>query len=853
MGIFKEFKAGTLDLISSDYTRPESNASEMLNVLFTGSVEDPATEKRFGMKRRAANGPVHGETEFERLRPIDLVRQSELIGFFKDGLRRRKSATLSVSYSGSAVAVSLTLVYRPSTLDFRCTIVADGVTVYDGDLGKGYDESSPVTLSDLSTALNLISGITATVSGTSTIPAALVENLVNHDLKAESYTFTAYEWEAVEQGGGNYPGAGGWYIQAAWLDQPEYEPIYSTSLNNCLYFYYGGVLMKYDGKNYYPSGCEKPDAPSLAATPSGGSIPAGTYQYMARVKHVDNVGNIIYGPWSDVGSVTLGATRDVNITLTATDPTALKATRCSSTMGSAGATISVSANVFTIDDKICVWDRANSEMVYARVINTASGSITIDASVQLTSGDAITLGTSVEIARTHVGGSLFFYALERPIEWLTPAPQYLDSALDSALIEEVIETEFEFGPAPAGKYVTKYQGGLVVSGFPLSRFNRAARAGIYGQSAQMDYGLENDVAFADYENYEGFPLDGSFTVSVESDQGDKVRGIVECGNSLMVLKDRSVARLTGDPTQLNMALDWPSREVGCLAGHTVKEMNGQVMFLSSRGFAILSEATAPNEKSGYVIRPIINNSGKAATSQLQFLCGHTALLNSRQLYVAYFPAYAADSLRPVERITIGPNLGDGQPNYVDVPIPFENGNGRTFVFDYLRNRWAEWYLNAMGGLAEYDGELVMSDRRLYSGAVVSSHWQENIGNIGQMYNDHDQAIRWLWGTAWHHAGKPSIPKHFPRVRISSVPTTTQNDPTLQIRQQVNFIRADFAEVEVDLDIQASPFQVVAQSCLADGKFRAIRLLLENDEHNTNVQIEGWEIETDMPYIEELKT
>lgn len=849
MGIYKQYNAGTLDLISSDYTRPEANASEMRNVLFTGSVEDPAIEKRFGLKRRAALAPEHGLVEFERRRPTDEVLEPELLGFFADGLKRRKEASLTVTYSGAATACTLTLWYNPSSADVRCLIVEDGVTTYNGDLGLGYDEGSPVTIGDLDTAISALTGFAATVSGTTTIPAAFLENTYQFDLKSGICTLKAYEWEDIFDAGGSFDN-----ILVAWSDQPEYEAISSASLNYCLYFYYNGILRKYDGQNVFKAGIAKNGDPSLVAAGSG-SIPAGTYQYITRGKMYDSAGNTVYGPWSDPVSITLVATRDVNITTSFTNPASSKATRCGATMGSPSTTITVSADVFEANDLIAVWDRSSSSIVYTRVQSVAAGSITVANAVQLTNGDAITLGFTIEVARTKAGGANFYFVDEKPAGWLTPAPDMIDDTLDSALTEEVTLPEFDFGPAPAGKYVAKYQGGLVVSGFPLSGRNRLIRRGSYGNRS-YDYGLINDVCFADYENFEGFPTDGSFTVNVESDQGDIVRGMAEIGNSLLVFKDRSIARLSGDPTELDVRLDWTSKEVGCLAGHSIREVNGQIIFLSTRGFASVTESTVPNEKMGYTIRPIINNANKPFDERLQFLAGATDLLESRQLYLCYLPAWVDEEDWIEEsNIQVDVNLGDGADVTIDAMKPYESGNGRLFVYDYLRGRWSEWKINAAAGLCEYQEKLVLADRRYsaFSTDVVSGLFEENVGNTGIMYEDHDQVISWRYGTAWYNGGRPSIPKQFPRVRVSSIPQTENNDPTLDVRQQVNYIRSDRAEVQVDLETQTTPFQVVAQSRLADGKYRSTRLILENEEHNTNVEIEGWELEVDAPYIEELKT
>ena len=854
MSIYQEYKAGTLDLLSSDYTRPEENSSEMKNVLFVGSVEDPAIEKRFGIKRRAKTGPIFGAVSFQNVVNARPDGAKEKVGFFQDGIRREIDAKIVVSYSGPASTATLSLSFDPSVSAFRLVIIAGGSTLIDQLLGVGYDEVSPYTMANLQAALAVIPNISAVLTGSGSIPAAFSQNEYLFDLKAEACSLIAHEWQNIEtlafdDGLGNKRGE--MWAQLAWIDQDEYEPCSNTELNNVLYFVFSGYVFKYDGQSAWRAGQPNPAVTLVSA--AGGTLPAGTYNYVVRTRQVDRVGNIIYGPW-EYKSITIIANRAIEISVASPGGLDSKRFVCSTNMVSASNVIPYSSNTLNVGDVVSVWDRQTNTLVdsYVVSINTGTSEITIEAAVRMNAGDGGSNGLSVEIGRQKQGGTLYYLVAERPYRFLSASLyEWSDNAADSTLTQELIEPEFDFGRPPMCRYIAVYNNGLVVGGSPLS-YNLRYSLSLGGPG--IDPELHNSVQFADYEFVEGWPTDGSYQVKVDTVAGDGIRGMHEIGTSLIVIKDRATARLSGDPTQLDIRVDWLSKEVGTLAGQTIQEVNGQLFFLSNRGFASVIESAAPSEKIGSPIKPIILQDNLTYPKKLRFRAGHTALLSERQLYIAYLPAYAPKAQQPQDFVYLL-NGGDGSfVQRIDFRRPFDIGEGRTFVYDYLRGRWSEWKINALGALVEHMNRLALSEGRYsaLSSSVENGSFEEQIGNFGVMYEDHDQPLSFLDGTAWYNGGKPKIDKHLPRISISSVPTTVDNIPTLQIAQQVNFLREDQVTIEVELYDQASPFQVVAQEQLLDGKFKSTRFLFKNDEHNRNVQIEGWQVEVDAPYVSELK-
>ncbi len=240
-------------------------------------------------------------------------------------LYRKLDATLSFTAHGAATSVSI---YYDEVADtFKCSM---------NGLGS-VNISDTMTLAQLETALELLAGVTITITGTSSLKAYLLDCVINDTTFADN---KVYYWERVP-----YPDivcVAGSSVTEANLDMTDtnqytfssvpfkvtleaqtdatiadsYDGISSVNLNNSIYISDGGFPMKYDGKAVYRAGLPKQIQSVFYTTynltgiryvgtltpASLTRLPTGTYLYKARFGFTDYNGATNYGDIIELGS-----------------------------------------------------------------------------------------------------------------------------------------------------------------------------------------------------------------------------------------------------------------------------------------------------------------------------------------------------------------------------------------------------------------------------------------------------------------------------------------------------------------------------------------------------------------------
>lgn len=843
------YKAKGLDLISSDFTRPDEFQTGLENVETEETAEGTLLLKRKGNQVKGEADGAFGTIDFVRLNPTTDAEEEELLVISRD-LKRKKEASLTVTYGGAGAEALLSLKYNPTFSTMVLTLTVDGTVVLNTSLGVGFDEVLPTTIADLSATIAAVSGFSTSTSGTTTISAAFLDVTPSYDLKSGSLTLKACEFERIPFSDEEESATSGPFYDSIVCnqDQDDFEPPSYVALNNVLYISngYSGRLLKYDGLRCYNAGLPKI---AFGVSAASGSMTAGTYQYRARLVHVDNTGNRIYGPLSDAYSITLGGSSGVSF-----DDCAIAGTGYNTVFAKVNGTQPVSANItvhagHTLRAGDRVFVRSNSGTTETKVFSTTSTTVMLSTAVTVLDG-AIIAPIGVEVFRTPASGTTF--------QQIGIWPNDGDS-LGTLITEgtaaltgyELTIPDYDFGPPPPCRYVATYRGNLVVAGIPFTITNR---------SGSFYYGGDNpsNVWFGDAENVEGFPEDGSFTVLVDSDLGDKIKGIREVGASLIVGKEKSIARLVGDATDLSVEREWLSREIGLLSHASMKEIvRGRLVFLSTRGVMTVAETQAPEELAGYRIKPVVTANWKLPEDErLLFNRATCAVFSDRQLYILYVPAeggVVTDTF-----VKTFPSPGDGiPPTTLTVSKFAANAHSRCLVLDYLGGRWMEWRdVNMAGGVAVHEGQLWFTEQKYstYASAVKYRARRRLSNHDGSDYQDHVTPITERIKTSWHTLGKPALPKQYLRLKVSSIPNIPNNEPTLTVKQEANFLHDEtIAQVSLSLVRDATLGYVEATTKLANGKFRSSRLILENSESAACPEIAGWELEVDAQYIEELKT
>lgn len=283
---------------------------------------------RNGLQHKDSSAPAFVDIFEYKYRNVDTgAAETEILGVATNGnLYRKLNSTLSFTATGAATSVSI---YYDEVADtFKCVMNGLGsVTI-----------TPTMTLADLETALELLAGVTITVTGDSAQLAYLLDCVIEDTTFADN---VVYYWEvvpfpdiscvsvsSVTEANFDMTDPAQWTQHSVpfkttvkaqdQVTYPEvaesYEGISSVNLNNCIYITDGGFPMKYDGKCVYRAGMPKQAQGILyptitgmsynaSATPAGlVSLTSGVYRYKARFGFTDYNGSTYYGDIIELSS-----------------------------------------------------------------------------------------------------------------------------------------------------------------------------------------------------------------------------------------------------------------------------------------------------------------------------------------------------------------------------------------------------------------------------------------------------------------------------------------------------------------------------------------------------------------------
>lgn len=259
-----------LDLRSSDLNRPPGYATSFLNKQIRKSG---AIETRLGYKAGLSSLGGNGLFVFKRTDKTTGAKTDELLTV-DNNLHRAIATTFTISYVGASTCVfRLFLDTSASPYVFKAQI-DEGSTEnrLNYSLGNGFDEASPVTLANLKTQIDAISGgnFSATIggAGVTSIPAAFLPLVRDASfLNGTNLALTAYSWQEVNDTVTN-PLAGSETNRNA----SDFENVSSVQLNEVLYLSNGyDDPLKYDGQTIFRSGMPEGGKPTIAESSHSGA------------------------------------------------------------------------------------------------------------------------------------------------------------------------------------------------------------------------------------------------------------------------------------------------------------------------------------------------------------------------------------------------------------------------------------------------------------------------------------------------------------------------------------------------------------------------------------------------------
>jgi hypothetical protein len=829
-----------IDLKSNDLTRQKGFAESMLNAQYrkSGSIE-----KRPGYQAHGVSQGGCGDFTYNRVNPTTSLEEQIQVSFDQTPYKLLFS-TMTVTYTGTESTVTVSVFFDTVTSQYRCQLSTGTTQVLDMALGLGFDEASPVTIDQLRAAIDALADFTATLSGSTATPAAFLKIVRDYDLSASGapYAGVAGYYSAI-----NTTVANPFSTYYGHRFDTDFENVSGVQIDNILYVSNGyDEVHKYDGQTFYRAGVPTP-ASVAAAIGAATGITGNNYQYRIRYVQKDAVGNFIEGNLlSTTNSGLNPANQKVDVTLANVQAGTGFNTNCATVNGNqvgvTTITVNNSPHTLKVNDTAYFLDRSSGLCVERTVTAIAATTATISgAAVNVNSGDVISNNLRIEIWRNKTSASFpptsWYLLAEIANNSLAATQTYTDSTADASLGAQLVEPLTDRSVPPKCKYISKFKNQTVFLG------SRAH---------------PNTVYWADVEGPEYWPSTGDNEVDVNTPGGEIVVGGAENNEVFVVFKNPGIIVVSGNIVDGTVSTNQISTDIGLAAHATIREFDGTLGFLSTKGPykmvggqipTPLGTVTDPETKQIYGrLEPVFDQRGLTTEQKLVLKKAVAINDSSGSRYILYIPAES----------TSGANR-------------YPNSNSRIFAYDYSRDAWLEWNnMNMAGGITLVGEELYFKERRYstFSASVVNLLYRRHNLNDAWDYEDNNQPVTWDYGPQWEDLGYPSVLKRFLRLNLYALEEDdifNNEDAEIGITTEVNFIK-DSQKADVTLTYGGSGYGISAygtssygdpadgsrQKKLNSGRFGSLRPRFHNEEHQKNVIISGWELEIATPYKLRIK-
>lgn len=823
-----------LDLKSSELNRDVRFSPGMRNAQYrkTGSIE-----KRSGFQAHAKGGGGYGLHTFSRINPDTGIVEPETLSV-ADTLYKLKESVITVTYTGADPTAIVSVFFDKATETYRCQVTEGTTLLLDEDLGKGYDEGSTVTINTLKTAIDALANFGATITGSTSTPAAFIETTIDCDLNQEDCLLTAKYWEAV-----NSPASNMLNGSVTNSNNSDFENASFVQINNVMYVSNGyDDVLKYDGQNLYRAGLRAPDEPTINLV-AGSITYANGYSYRIQYINYDAGGGITESDLA-IESPQTGAlaAQDVEVTVFNIEDGEKFNTNCAVVNGAQAV-----VNTITVDnglggnhtmkagDTAYFYDAVTGDYVERKVTAVAATTITV-AGAAVTVADNAVISNNLRIAIWRgpvVGGvvTTWYFIKEIPNNSFVPSQVYTDNTVSGAEGEELIEPATDRGLPPKGKYVSVFRNQLVVAG-------------------KIDE--PNTVFWSDVESPEYFPVNNQTDVNTLA--GDVISGLAPNNEVFAIFKKRSIFILSGNIAENTIRFDQITSDIGCVAHHTIHEVRGFLCFLSDLGPRKMIGGQIPvalgeSTDNALISRidPIFEQAYK--TDEEKYVPLRAVAINDRlrEKYMLFIPCESVDPSGDV----------------------YANSFSRVFSYDYSRDAWLEWTnINGAGGFTTVNEELYWVERGYSTFATDIRKVMFRRHNLGTAfdYQDNFEAIDFSYTTQWEALNEPSVMKKFLNARIFSVEDVSYNETNLSVVAEHNYV-PDNTKSSFMLQFggggygisaygdspYGDPALIAKKHKLNSSRTRSLRLVFSNAEMQENAIITGWELEVATPFAASMKS
>jgi len=819
---------GGIDLRTSELLKERIFATAFLNAR---QKDTTSIEKRPGWKYLSLTGGRFGTENYTRVDLVTGLPVSELISLDVTP-NKAISSTLTISYTGAATLVLFNTVVSSTTNTFRAQISADSVSLLDFDLGTAVAEVTPVTLANLKTAIDAIANFTATISGSTTFPAALLPITVDGRISTATPIVINYiAWSPINTTVVN-PLLGSFTNRG----EDSYENCSSVSLNNVLYVTNGyNFLQKYDGQTFYRAGAPKPsDIATISLGGTGWSDAGSRYRYYYVQK--DAQGNFIEGEWSEASALTAPTNQTASVTVQNIQAATGFNTNCALVNGVQSGvnviTVTNSPHTMQMGDTAYFFDGVTSRYVERVVTNRTTTSITVaGAAVNVASAIPISNNLRIKLIRTLNGGAEYnevsFNAnqsAEVPNNSFVATQVYADTngLVGAVLPNQIVRPSLP----PIVKYLAVHQNTLCLAGDPKN---------------------PSTVTFADIDFPEGFDaLRRSF--DCVTDQNEPIRGIGSANEIFAVFKtsfSRGSIFIVSGVIQLGQyRVDLLTKNLGCVSHQSIKEIEGYLYFLSERGVYRFTSGQLPEEVSGS-IRPIFSQPILNTQRSFVFRRSISVVDTKTQKYLLFLPDEEVfDSYKSASSFS------------------------RVWSYDYFRLGWAEWSnLDFSAGATVLNDEVWFTGRRADAPTSTVQSYAAKFGglNLKEDYADHNLPVNWQFGSVWEALESTATFKVFLRTKLLALEPVQSPSFRFQYDQEINYISGSSVTSAIfelggggfgyglsayGVDPYGDPsssLEPIAKNVAV--KAKSSRFLLSNNILYENVTLSGYEMEVALPYVQ----
>lgn len=824
-----------VDYKSTDITRDERYASDLLNVQYRKSG---AIEKRKGYQIHSSSVGGMGLFNYNRVDPSTNLESPQIIAV-DSSVWKSNVNQFTVSYSGVDPTCYMSLFVDPDTSTYKAQIIEGSTLILDEDLGLGFDEATPVTLSDLKTAIDALSGFSATITGATTTPAAFLTIVRDYNLSStgSDLVLTARYWTEV-----NKTVTSPLSAAFAARNSASFENVSGMQLNNVLYLSSGyDAVLKYDGQTVYKAGLPTPASISTALG-GAGAITGSNYAHKARYIQYDAVSNLTEANLLQSSTTLNPAAQSINVTVANIQAGSGYNTNCAIVAGA-----QVAVNTITVDDgsggshtmkvgdTAYFFDSVSSSYVERSVSAVAATTITVSgAAVTVADNAVISNNLRIGIYRNETSATpptLFFTVAEIPNNSFASTQVFNDNLADASLGAILVEPIFDRSPPPVCRYITSFKNQAILLGDPEN---------------------PNTFYWSDIDSPEYWPI-ATNSADVNTASGDIISGGASNNEVFTIFKKKSIHVLSGDLPNFNIRIDLVTSDIGCAAHASIQDIRGTLFFLSQLGPRQMRGGQLPTPLGASVgdpnasrIDPLFDQGRVASEEQLKVQKALSVNYRFGEKYICFVPC----------------ETNEGGSLYA-------NENSRLFVYDHTRDAWLIWdSINCAGGIIEYDDILYWVSRRYseYASAVKNEFSKQHNLSDSYDYADNVNGIEWIYKSHWETLSEPSVLKRWIANRVFALEKLENNALMLRVTTEANFIpdviindyTIDFSDIGYGSSAYGSasygdPAVVARFHKLNKGRFLSFRVNYLNDAIHENVIITGWEMQIAAPYLREFKS